>query len=129
MAMAGVVVSTKEEDTRVETSTLHMLVVVLAVGVFNLDAAVVALVRAEAVVALVQAEVASPVTTTGQISSRVNKKVARLEIGMIWEVLISKIIVEVMCPIFVVVLMHIVSEIILDMLGTIVGGSIVETII
>jgi hypothetical protein len=128
MAMAGVVVSTKEEDTRVETSTLHMLVVVLAVGVFNLDAAVVALVRAEAVVALVRAEVASPVTTTGQISSRVNQ-VARLEIGMIWEVLISKIIVEVMCPIFVVVLMHIVSEIILDMLGTIVGGSIVETII
>jgi hypothetical protein len=128
MAMAGVVVSTKEEDTRVETSTLHMLVVVLAVGVFNLDAAVVALVRAEAVVALVRAEVASPVTTTGQISSRVNR-VARLEIGMIWEVLISKIIVEVMCPIFVVVLMHIVSEIILDMLGTIVGGSIVETII
>jgi hypothetical protein len=102
--------------------------VVLAVGVFNLDAAVVALVRAEAVVALVRAEVASPVTTTGQISSRVNR-VARLEIGMIWEVLISKIIVEVMCPIFVVVLMHIVSEIILDMLGTIVGGSIVETII
>jgi hypothetical protein len=128
MAMAGVVVSTKEEDTRVETSTLHMLVVVLAVGVFNLDAAVVALVRAEAVVALVRAEVASPVSTTGQISSRVNR-VARLEIGMIWEVLISKIIVEVMCPIFVVVLMHIVSEIILDMLGTIVGGSIVETII
>jgi hypothetical protein len=128
MAMAGVVVSTKEEDTRVETSTLHMLVVVLAVGVFNLDATVLALVRAEAVVALVRAEVASLVTTTGQISSRVNQ-VARLEIGMIWEVLISKIIVEVMCPIFVVVLMHIVSEIILDMLGTIVGGSIVETII
>jgi hypothetical protein len=128
MAMAGTVVSTKEEDTRAETSTLHMLVVVLAVGVFNLDAAVVALVRAEAVVALVRAEVASLVTTTGQISSRVNR-VARLEIGMIWEVLISKIIVEVMCPIFVVVLMHIVSEIILDMLGTIVGGSIVETII
>jgi hypothetical protein len=128
MAMAGTVVSTKEEDTRAETSTLHMMVVVLAVGVFNLDAAVVALVRAEAVVALVRAEVASPVTTTGQISSRVNR-VARLEIGMIWEVLISKIIVEVMCPIFVVVLMHIVSEIILDMLGTIVGGSIVETII
>jgi hypothetical protein len=128
MAMAGVVVSTKEEDTRVETSTLHMLVVVLAVGVFNLDATVLALVRAEAVVALVRAEVASLVTTTGQISSRVNQ-VARLEIGMIWEVLISKIIVEVMCPIFVVVLIHIVSEIILDMLGTIAGGSIVETII
>jgi hypothetical protein len=128
MAMAGTVVSTKEEDTRAETSTLHMMVVVLAVGVFNLDATVLALVRAEAVVALVRAEVASLVTTTGQISSRVNQ-VARLEIGMIWEVLISKIIVEVMCPIFVVVLMHIVSEIILDMLGTIVGGSIVETII
>jgi hypothetical protein len=128
MAMAGTVVSTKEEDTRAETSTLHMLVVVLAVGVFNLDATVLALVRAEAVVALVRAEVASLVTTTGQISSRVNQ-VARLEIGMIWEVLISKIIVEVMCPIFVVVLIHIVSEIILDMLGTIVGGSIVETII
>jgi hypothetical protein len=128
MAMAGTVVSTKEEDTRAETSTLHMMVVVLAVGVFNLDATVLALVRAEAVVALVRAEVASLVTTTGQISSRVNQ-VARLEIGMIWEVLISKIIVEVMCPIFVVVLIHIVSEIILDMLGTIVGGSIVETII
>jgi hypothetical protein len=120
MAMAGVVVLTKVVATRAGTSIQRMLVEVLAVDVFHLEAVVEA---------LVQVEVASPATTTGQVSSRENQ-VARLGIEMILGEAISKKVVEVICPIFVVVpIQIIISEIPLVMLGIKAGGFIMATTI
>ncbi|KAM0917950.1 hypothetical protein ACQ4PT_009341 [Festuca glaucescens] len=85
MAMVVVVVSTRVEATKAETSIQPMLAEVLAVDASPQEAAVVALVRAEA---------ASTATTTDWVSSRENQA-TRSGIGrMILEEEISKRIEE-----------------------------------